>query len=98
MSIFVSIASYRDPELIRTVRSAIDNKSGKHEIYFGIVVQDHEKDVPDLSWVTNLSLTIMHPKEARGAGFARAIAMHSYTGQDYYLQVDSHTLLAKIGT
>jgi hypothetical protein len=95
MSIFISIASYRDPELIRTVRSALDNSSGKHDIYFGIVVQDHEKDIPDLSWVPNLSLTSMHPKEARGAGFARAIAMHSYTNQDYFLQVDSHTLFAK---
>jgi hypothetical protein len=95
MSIFISIASYRDPELIRTVRSAIDNAANPEDLYFSIVLQEFEKFRPDLSWIPRLSLISMHPRDARGAGFARAKAMESYSGQDYYLQVDSHTMFEK---
>jgi hypothetical protein len=95
MSIFISIGSYRDPELVRTIKSAIDNASRPDELYFGVVVQDFDRDIPDLSWVKNLSLIVMHPKEARGAGFARSKAMTLYAGQDYYLQIDSHTIFEK---
>jgi hypothetical protein len=95
MSIFISIASYRDPELSRTIQSAIDNSSRTNELFFSVVIQDFPKDIPDLSWVPNLSLTTMHPREARGAGFARSKAMLAYSGQDYFLQVDSHTIFEK---
>ena len=95
MSIFVSIASYRDPELVRTIKSAIDNASRPNEIYFGLVIQDFDKEIPDLSWLKNTNTIIMHPREARGAGFARAKAMTLYSGQDYYLQIDSHTIFEK---
>ena len=95
MSIFISIASYRDPELTRTIKSAIENAAHPEDIYFGVVLQEMEKFEPDLSWVPNLSLSKIHPKFARGAGFARAEAMKLYKGEDYYLQIDSHTLFEK---
>lgn len=95
MSIFISIASYRDPELIRTIKSAIDNAAYPEDLYFGIVLQDLEKEEPDLSWVPRMSIIKMHPKFAKGAGFARSHAMTMYNGQDYYLQIDSHTLFEK---
>jgi hypothetical protein len=95
MSIFISIASYRDPELTRTIRSAINNASNPDQLFFSVVLQELESEIPDLSWVPNLSLTIMHPREARGAGYARSIAMQSYDNQEYYLQIDSHTLFEK---
>jgi len=95
MSIFISIASYRDPELVRTIKSAIDNATNPEDLYFGVVLQEIEKEEPDLSWVPNLSLIKIHPKFARGAGFARAEAMKLYKEQDYYLQIDSHTIFEK---
>lgn len=95
MSIFISIASYRDPELPRTIKSAIDNAQNPEDIFFGVVLQEFEKTEPDLSWVPRLSIMKMHPKFARGAGLARSKAMELYDGQDYYLQIDSHTQFAK---
>ena len=95
MSIFISIASYRDPELIRTIKSAIDNAANPEKLVFSIVVQDLPTDIPDLSWIKNLRLITMHPREARGAGYARSIAMSQYSGEDYYLQIDSHTIFEK---
>lgn len=95
MSIFISIASYRDPELQNTIRSAIDNAVYPDELYFAVVLQEFEKKEPDLSWVPNLSIIKMHPRDARGAGFARAKAMSLYSGQEYFLQIDSHTRFEK---
>ena len=92
MSIFISIASYRDPELVRTIKSAIDNADNPDELHFAVVSQEMEKHQPDLSWVPNLTFIKMHPKEARGAGLARSVAMNNYTNQDYFLQIDSHTM------
>ena len=95
MTIFISVASYRDPELERTIRSAIDNAANPHELYFGVFLQEFDKYEPDLSWVPNLILDKVHPKMARGAGYARAQIMPMYSGQDYFLQIDSHTIFEK---
>jgi hypothetical protein len=91
VNIFISIASYRDPELKLTIKSAIDKANNPYSLYFGIVYQGLESEMPDLSHVKNLSIIKMHPKEARGAGFARSRAMELYSGQELFLQVDSHT-------
>lgn len=95
MSIFISIPSYRDPELLRTVKSAIENADRPDLLHFGIVAQDIDSAIPNLDFVKNLSLTKMHPKFARGAGFARSEGMKLYNGQDYYIQIDSHTIFTK---
>ena len=92
MSIFISIASYVDPELERTIHSAIDNADNPQDLHFGIFLQEFEKNEPDLSWVPNLTIKKVHPKMARGAGYARAQIMPMYNGQDYFLQIDSHTI------
>ncbi len=91
MRIFISIASYRDPELQWTIKSAIENANNPDNLYFGVVHQGVDSELFSFDNIKNISLTKMHPKEARGAGFARAKAMELYSGQEYFLQIDSHT-------
>ena len=95
MTIFISIASYRDPELERTIHSALDNAANPQDLHFGVMLQEFERFAPDLSWVPNLTLKTIHPKMARGAGYARAQIIPMYSGQDYFLQIDSHTIFEK---
>lgn len=95
MSIFISIASYRDPELMRTINSAIENADNPEDLVFGVVVQDFIEDIPNYKELENMRVIKMHPKYARGAGYARAKAMELYQGEDYYLQIDSHTIFEK---
>lgn len=92
MTILVSIASYRDPELARTIKSAIDNADSPDSLVFAVCLQEIKKQEPDLSWVPNLKLSSMDARYARGAGFARAEVMKLYDNEEYYLQVDSHTV------
>jgi hypothetical protein len=92
--IFISIASYRDPELQWTIKSAIENANNPDNLYFGVVHQGVDSELFDINSIKNMSLIKMHPKEAKGAGYARAKAMELYTGQEYFLQIDSHTRFA----
>jgi len=94
MNIFISIASYRDPELQWTIKSAISNANNANNLYFGVVHQGIDSELFDIQEIKNISITKMHPKEARGAGYARSKAMELYSGQEYFLQVDSHTRFA----
>jgi hypothetical protein len=91
MRIFISVASYRDPELEWTIKSAISNANNPDNLYFGVVHQGLDSEIFNYEEIKNISVTKMHPKEARGAGYARAKAMELYSGQEYFLQVDSHT-------
>lgn len=95
MSIFISVASYRDPELMRTIRSAIDNAYDSDSLVFGIVLQSLPEDIKDFVELPNMKILKMHPKYARGAGYARSRAIELYNGEDYYLQIDSHTIFEK---
>lgn len=90
MSIFISIVSYKDTELVPTIKSLIDNAKNPDSLHFGIVSQDLKNKHPDLSFVKNISYIKMDSREARGAGYARKIAMDLYKGEQYFLQVDSH--------
>lgn len=95
MSIFISIASYRDPELIKTVKSLIDNADRPKDLHFGIVDQDQKGRWAKLDFVPNLKHTKIHFKDARGAGYARKLATELYDGQDFFFQTDSHMRFEK---
>lgn len=95
MSIFISIVSYRDTELLPTVKSIYENAKHKEDLYFGVVSQDLKKNHPDLSFVKNISYIKMDSRDAKGVGYARKIAMDLFSDQDFYLQVDSHMRFAK---
>ncbi len=43
MTIFISIASYRDPELERTIRSALENAENPQDLHFGVMLQEFER-------------------------------------------------------
>lgn len=93
MTIFVSIVAYRDPELENTLRDAVSNARYPEQLKFGIVNQDINNI--DVSFLNNYSLITIHPKHAKGVGFAREKAMSLYTDEDYYLQIDSHMRFTK---
>jgi hypothetical protein len=96
VSIFISIAGYRDTELPKTIRSLYDNADSPDELIFGIVSQDVKKGHPNVEWLGDqVRINKMNAIDARGAGFARKIAMEMYQGEDYFFQVDSHMKFIK---
>jgi hypothetical protein len=91
MSIFISIAGYRDMELPKTIKSLYNNADKPEELIFGIVSQDLKARHPKVEWLGDqVKLYKMHARDAKGAGYARKIAMELYDEEDYFFQTDSH--------
>ncbi|MCV2369340.1 UDP-N-acetylglucosamine-transferase [Roseateles oligotrophus] len=92
-SIFISIASFCDPLLEFTIRSALTQALRPERVFIGVVDQQSAElrlHIPD-PYAQQLRLVHLHPLEARGPCWARAIAMSLYQGERWFLQVDSHT-------
>jgi hypothetical protein len=91
-TIFISIASYRDPDLINTVRSAYDNAAFKDRLFFSIVSQAEDFEHPDLSFIPENQIRYEKIlwELSDGACWAREIASRDIDS-DYYLQIDSHS-------
>lgn len=94
MKIFISIASYRDLELTKTIHSMINKSSGENELIFSVVSQDIPNKHPDLSFINNLHYKKIRYTDAKGAGYARALAMKPYNNEEYFFQTDSHMRFA----
>jgi len=91
-TIFISIASYRDPDLVNTVTSAYYNAKYRDRLFFSIVSQADESEHPDLSFIPESQIRYVkyHFSESRGACWAREIVSRDIH-TDYFLQIDSHS-------
>lgn len=96
--IFVSIASFRDKELIKTVNSCLAKAKHPDNIRIGICWQYDEKE--DLTAFDNLIQVESHKvywKDVEGSVcWARHLIQDKlFRNEEYYLQIDSHTLFAQ---
>lgn len=95
MTIFISIASYRDPLLQTTVAEAYKNADNPDQLVFGIVDQSYIGEtikLDDLQFRPQIRYHRVDPVYARGACWARSVAQSLWSNEDYFLQIDSHTL------
>lgn len=91
-SLFVSVASYRDPACSRTLRSMFESAAHPERITAGVCVQNAPDD-PECAAehrhrVVGVSMSHL---QARGPMYARWVCSRLWRGQDFYVQVDSHT-------
>jgi hypothetical protein len=87
-TIFISIASYNDPSLAKTIRSALNAADNPGGLSFGLGLQYYED--PDLSEFDNLKIISYDPDTRPGIIKIRHNISKLYEDQDYYLQIDSH--------
>jgi len=99
MKIFVQIASYRDPELIPTLKDCINNSKYPENLVFGICRQYHPDDkFDDLSeYETDDRFRVIDVPhlEAKGVCWARNQVQQLYGNEEYTLQLDSHMRFEK---
>lgn len=95
MKIFVSVASYRDTELPKTINSLMNNAANPENLRVVVLSQDHPKRHPKFPQFKNVEVIEMNFKDARGAGYARKTIMDQYNGEDFFFQIDSHMRFAK---
>jgi hypothetical protein len=89
--IFVSIASYRDPELVPTVRDCLEKARNPERLRFGICWQ-HASDEELPAWFCGDQFRVLDVDchDSGGANWARAKVMGVWDGEEWYLQLDSH--------
>ena len=89
-SIFIQIATYQDYELAETILDAIKKSSKDHTLNFGVYINYVTDDfyAPNLP---NVKYTKIKAPDGIGLGLARFEANAHYSGEDYYLQIDSHS-------
>lgn len=97
--IFVSIASYRDPELLPTLKSLLENARNPEDLVICIGWQHSKED----KWDTlkkykkdpRFKILDIDHKDSKGVCWARSEIQKLYTDEDYYFQLDSHHRFSK---
>jgi hypothetical protein len=87
----VSIAAYREPELVPTVRDCLDKAQHPERLRFGICWQ-HTPDETLPEWMAAEQFRIIDVDAGAsgGANWARAQVQGLWQGEEWYLQLDSH--------
>lgn len=92
--IFVSIAAYRDPELIPTIEDLLKTAANPENLTICIAWQYSEEDTWDnldeFKKDSRFKIIEIPYKEAKGVCYARSLIQQKITTEDYYFQLDSH--------
>jgi len=108
-TIFVSVASYRDPECPATVFDCLEKASCPLRVYVGVCQQNYPVDVDVMQGYKRLArkkgtgdysdqirVLRLDAGQAQGPMYARsAVEQQLYGGERYYLIIDSHTLFTE---
>jgi glycosyltransferase involved in cell wall biosynthesis len=92
--IFISIASYRDPELVPTIKDCLANAKNPKNLIFSIAWQHSADDVWDnldeFKDDPRFKIIDINYADSKGACWARNAIQQNYSNEDYYFQLDSH--------
>lgn len=88
-TIFVNVASYRDPECSATIVDMIQKARHPEAITVGLLLQSEPEDEAYPYPKTVLKLEV-RANGSRGCCWARSMGYRLWDGQDYVLQIDSH--------
>jgi glycosyltransferase involved in cell wall biosynthesis len=92
--IFIQIASYRDPQLVPTIKDCIKNAKKPEKLVFSIAWQHSSEDIWDnldeFKDDKRFKIVDINYSESKGACWARNQLQQNYNGEEYTLQLDSH--------
>ena len=90
-TIFVSIASYRDPDVQNTINNLFEMAEHADRIRVGVFLQIADEDI-DCNVTNRSGVTVrsIHAKDAKGAGYARSKIQELVQDEDFFFQIDSH--------
>jgi [Skp1-protein]-hydroxyproline N-acetylglucosaminyltransferase len=102
-NIFISIASYRDNECIKTIHNLYQNAKNPHSIFIGICQQNNNKLDDDVlyninnEYKNNIKILRIPYYDAKGPYYARYLcsSLIDFKNEKYFLQIDSHSSFIK---
>ena len=99
-SIFIAIPCLRDPEIHHTLNDIFTKSKNPENIYVGLFYQyaneeENEYIKEEIKKYPNIALKTAPAKDNLGISKGRNGARQLYSGQKYFLQIDSHTKFEK---
>ena len=98
-TIFIQIASYRDPQLKPTLVDMLDKADCPENLRVGIAWQHAQEDswdnLDEYKKNPNFRIIDIHYKDSQGVCWARNAVQQLYKKEKYTLQLDSHHRFAK---
>ncbi|MEE9372264.1 MAG: GlcNAc-transferase family protein [Saprospiraceae bacterium] len=97
-TIFVSIASYCDSQLIPTIKNLLARASNPQRVTLGVHIQDNGQNYKKLlsEEFENIKILYTSKKDSKGVVWARnRINRELFQSEHYYLQIDSHSRFKK---
>lgn len=89
--IFIQIASYRDPELMYTIKNCIENADEPENLIFAICWQhDETENLEEYLHDKRFKVISVHYSQTKGCCWARHTLQQLYNDEEYTLQIDSH--------
>lgn len=92
--IFIQIASYRDPQLLPTLKDCIEKAKYPENLVFGIAWQhsldDEWDNLDEYKRDPRFRILDINHKFSKGACWARYMLQQTYENEEYTLQLDSH--------
>ena len=93
MAIFISVPSYKDPLLTETLCSAYQNAKFKKNLRFCVLDQsEHGIEIDKLVFKDQIIYENVPPVISKGVCWARSRIQEYFEDEEYYLQIDSHTI------
>ena len=93
-SIYIQIASYRDPELRKTIQDCLDKAKYPENLIFGIAwqysIEDKWDNLDEYRNDPRFRIIEIPYQLSKGACWARNKIQQCYDGEKYTLQLDSH--------
>jgi hypothetical protein len=94
--IFVQIASYRDPELLPTIKDCLDKAKYPENLTFGICWQrDEHESLDEFKDDDRFQIIDVPWYESKGLCWARSLIQKLWNGEKYTMQLDSHHRFAQ---
>ena len=94
--IFIQIAAYRDPELLKTLRDCISKAEKPENLVFSLCWQhDENESLEEFANDKRFKIIDIHYTESQGACWARNLLQKQYNDEEYTLQLDSHHRFAQ---
>ena len=91
-TIFVGIAAYNEEDILDTIQTALEKAKYPNRVHIGAVLHYPKGNFPDLNAYPTVKTIKITETIGLGLGVARGMAAELSDGEDYYLQIDGHTV------
>lgn len=89
--IFIQIAAYRDPELVKTIKDCLEKAKKPQNLIFSICWQhDETENLDEFKNDKRFKIIDIDYRKSQGVCWARNLLQKQYDQEEYTLQLDSH--------